>query len=215
MPSNSFRFIKQTFSTFRTTGAVAPSSRFLARAMVQALPPVEKITSDVRVLEVGAGTGSFTCEIAKRLIHDGHLTVYEINPDFVHHLRNRMIKESTFQALGKRVELVEGDILKLDQKQHYDAIVSGLPFNNFTPDEVNCFLEHFKTLLKPGGTLTFFEYFGIRPIQMPFVGHEKRQRLKGIAQIINKMVDEHQFHQRVVPLNLPPARARHFRFEPK
>lgn len=215
MPSDSIRFIKQTFSTFRTTGAVAPSSRFLARAMVQALPSAEKITSDVRVLEVGAGTGAFTCEIAKRLMHDGHLTVYEINPDFVHHLRNRMIKEPEFQALGKRVELVEGDILKLEQKQHFDAIVSGLPFNNFTPEEVHGFLEHFKSLLKPGGTLTFFEYFGIRPIQMPFVGKEKRTRLKAIAKVVNKFVKDHQFHQRVVPLNLPPARARHFRFEAK
>ncbi|HMX43797.1 MAG TPA: class I SAM-dependent methyltransferase, partial [Elusimicrobiota bacterium] len=59
-----------------------------------------------------------------------------------------------FQTLGKRVKLVEGDILKLDQPQHFDAIVSGLPFNNFTPEEVKGFLEHFKS---PGARLADLE----------------------------------------------------------
>jgi len=215
MASESFRYIKQTFKTFRTTGAVAPSSRFLAKAMVHTLPEPEKLHDEFRVLEVGAGTGAFTREIAKKLERNGHLTIYEINPDFVSHLRNRMLSEAPFQTLGKRVNLVEGDILKLEKPQHFDAIVSGLPFNNFTPEEVQRFLDHFKSLLKPGGTLTFFEYWAVRKVQLPFVGKEKRQRLKGIAKVVDQFVKEHQFHQRVVPLNLPPARARHFRFEPK
>jgi phosphatidylethanolamine/phosphatidyl-N-methylethanolamine N-methyltransferase len=205
-------FFKQTLSSFRTTGAVAPSSVFLAKAMVRSLPTGDACAADYKVLEVGPGTGPFSAAIAQRLKGRGELHLYEINSGFVAHLKRRIEKEPCFKAMGERVQLHEGNVLELQAPQRFDAIVSGLPFNNFTPDEVRSFLEHFRILLKHGGTLTFFEYFGMRPLQMPFVGREKRTRLNGIARVVNQFAREFQVDQQIVLLNVPPARARHMKF---
>ena len=52
-------FFRQFRETFETTGAVAPSSRFLAKALTE---PLSQRKGPVRVLEVGPGT-AFTAEV--------------------------------------------------------------------------------------------------------------------------------------------------------
>jgi phospholipid N-methyltransferase len=205
-------FFRQTISSFRTTGAVAPSSAFLARAMVRSLPPGENCPDGFKVLEVGPGTGPFSAAIARRLKGRGELHLYEINAEFVAHLRGRIAVEPCFKAMSGRVQLFEGNVMELDAPKSFDAIVSGLPFNNFSVTEVRAFLERFQRLLKPGGTLTFFEYVAVRPLQMPFVGRDKRARLKGIAKVVDEFAKKFQVDQQIVLLNVPPARARHMRF---
>src|SRR5579863_4677596 len=69
-------FIKQSFKAFHTTGAIAPSSPFAAKAMVRSLPRrAEDIPDDFKVLEVGAGTGPFSAVIAKRMKGRGHFHI--------------------------------------------------------------------------------------------------------------------------------------------
>lgn len=205
-------FLRQTFSTFNTTGAVAPSSSYLARAMVKHLPDDKDIPADFKVLEVGPGTGAFTAAIARKMNGCGSLQVYEINSSFVAHLKARVESEPDFQSMRGRMQITEGNILELRPESKFDAIISGLPFNNFTPPDVRGFLDHFKTLIKPGGTLTFFEYVAVRELQMPFVSAARRERLRGIAKVVNEFANAHQFDQKKVILNVPPARARHLRF---
>ena len=204
-------FIRQTLKAFHTTGAIAPSSSVLARAMLRALPRQDQIPEDYQVLEVGPGTGPITVALAERMSASGQLQVYEINPAFVEHLKERIAHESCFQAMGERLTVHLGNILDLDAPKRFDVIISGLPFNNFKPEEVRRFLEHFKGLLKPTGTLTFFEYYGLRPLQQPFVKRERRERLKGIAHVVDEFVKTYQFDQQIIWRNLPPARARHLR----
>src|SRR6185436_16721728 len=127
---------------------------------------------------------AFTVEIAERLNGHGYMDLYEINPSFVGHLKERIAKDPRFQKMRSRITLYHGDVRQLAAEPRYDAIVSGLPFNNFTSQEVLGLIEHFRALLKPQGTLSFFEYWGIRPLQMPFVGREKRDRLRGVAQVL-------------------------------
>ncbi len=43
-------------------------------------------------------------------------------------------------------------------------IVSGLPFNNFSPAFVEQVLDALFNLLAPGGTLSYFEYMYVRPL---------------------------------------------------
>ena len=212
--SGSLTFLKQTFRAFRTTGAVAPSSPFLARAMVRDLPPKGKAPAVCRVLEVGAGTGAFTKAIVRRLDGHGRLDLWEINPHFCAHLRRLMQSHAHFKRMGARIELREGDIRALPAEPVYDCILSGLPLNNFTPAEVRGFMLHFKHLLKPGGTLTYFEYLAIRRLQTPFVGHENRKRLNGVAQVVRDLVLRHQVREEFVALNVPPAVVRSLRFSP-
>lgn len=206
-------FFRQTLSSFRTTGALAPSSRFLAKAMVEALPPTDQIPEDYRVLEVGPGTGSFTTELAKRMGGHGHLELWEINPEFVARLQRRLDEEPRFRAQRSRIELIRGDVMQLPGRPTYDAIVSGLPFSNFTSEEVRGFLEHFRALLKPGGTLSYFEYAFMRRLQQPFCGQTRRTRLRGVARVVREFSRNYQINQRIVPINLPPARVRHLQFD--
>jgi phosphatidylethanolamine/phosphatidyl-N-methylethanolamine N-methyltransferase len=57
-------FFRQYRHRFQTTGAVAPSSRFLARALAR---PLQQHAGPCRVLEVGPGTGAVTRRIARLL----------------------------------------------------------------------------------------------------------------------------------------------------
>lgn len=207
-------FLKQTIKTFRTTGAVAPSSPFLGRAMIKRLPPPHAIPKDFRLLEVGPGTGSITEVLAKELAGRGQVDLYEINPEFVRHLKERIAREACFAPMRNRIGVHLGDVRDLPRKPAFDMIISGLPFNNFTPDEVRSFLEHFMGLLKPQGTLSYFEYVAIRRLQAPFVGKERRQRLKGVSDVVEEYARKHQISSVIVPINFPPARVRHLQFEP-
>ena len=64
----------------RTVGAIAPSSRRLARAMLDglSLEPARR----VRVVELGPGTGAVTGEIASRLPADAACLAIDVDPVF-------------------------------------------------------------------------------------------------------------------------------------
>jgi phospholipid N-methyltransferase len=205
-------FIRQSFRDFRSTGAVAPSSPFLARAMVKSLPAQDEMPESFRVLEVGPGTGSFTSALAVRLAHCGRLDLCELNEEFVAHLRERLKKDRRLHRLGHRVRLFQADVRLLPPHPVYDVVVSGLPFNCFSASEVHGLLEHFRCMLKPHGTLTFFEYVGIRRLQAPFVGRKRREHLKEVAKVVKTFARHYQVEHEIVTLNLPPARVRHMRF---
>jgi len=205
-------FLSQSIKSFHTTGALAPSSSFLAKAMVEFIPSTNEVPAEYRILEVGPGTGAFTSMLTKRLNGRGHLDLWEINDAFVKKLNERKEVDSHFKKLGTRLKVYQGDVRDQTEAKQYDLIVSGLPFNNFTSAEVRDFLEHFRTLLKPGGTLSYFEYVAIRKLQVPFSSRRKRKRLRGVADVVNEFSANYQVHQKIVPINMPPARVRHLRF---
>ncbi|MBX7245522.1 MAG: hypothetical protein K1X53_08480, partial [Candidatus Sumerlaeaceae bacterium] len=70
-------FIKQTFRNFHHTGAVAPSSRFVAKALIA--PLHGRNHAPIHILEAGPGTGALTGEILECLKPGDHLTLCEIN----------------------------------------------------------------------------------------------------------------------------------------
>lgn len=205
-------FFRQTLCNFRTTGAVAPSSRYLARAMVECLPEGKQVPKDFLILEVGAGTGAFTEAIVDRLDGHGRVHLCELNDSFARHLAARLSHERRFARMKDRIQLIHGDVRRLPDGPAYSAIISGLPFNCFTGSEVRGLLEHFRGLLKSHGTLSFFEYLAIRQMQAPFIGAKHRSRLHDVSRVVREFVARHQFHEKVVLVNLPPARVRHLRF---
>lgn len=207
---NPFQFLKESLRNFRTTGALAPSSRFLARGIARQIP--RDIPEDFKILEVGAGTGAITVELARRLNGRGHLACWELSPDFCQQLRTLIETHDAFKAMDGHLDVHEGDVLKLPRKPQFDMIVSGLPFNCFHPDEVREFLEHFRGMLQPNGLLVWFEYVAIRKIQQPFVGKARREQLKGISEVMRAFLQRHQHGQEIIPMNFPPARIRHLRF---
>ncbi|MFN3649175.1 MAG: class I SAM-dependent methyltransferase [Armatimonadota bacterium] len=207
---NVFTFLKEAVRDFHTTGAVAPSSPMLSRAVAGNLP--QRPSNELRILEVGPGTGPVTAEIVKRLDGGGRLELWEISPSFCDVLRKKATEDPDYRKLGDRLSVHEGDVRDLPKQPTYDYIVAGLPYSNFEPEEVQGFLNHFRDISKSGGILLWYEYVAVRNLQMPFVSPARRARLRRIEEITNGFARQHQFRLQYVPLNIPPARIRHLRF---
>jgi phospholipid N-methyltransferase len=99
-----------------------PSSRFLSRAMVHGID-WDKAQC---LVELGAGTGPVTTQIARHAKPHTKLIVIEQDKDFCVRLRTKF-------AEVKNLEIVEGDAGKLDQIlaergiTQCDHVISGLP----------------------------------------------------------------------------------------
>jgi phosphatidylethanolamine/phosphatidyl-N-methylethanolamine N-methyltransferase len=202
---NTFLFIKEMWRDFHHTGAIAPSSPSLARAITRSL---SKKKSPTTVLEVGAGTGVFTREIINLLTAGDTLDVYEINPTFIPALEKILDPKPGNGHPGIRTNLHATDILKLDKIGCYDFIVSGLPLNNFDADTVHAILDVLMQSLKPGGTLCYFEYMFLRRIKCVAAGPAERTRLKSVTSVLERFLEKHQTERIGVWLNLPPAYVR-------
>src|SRR5688500_16349675 len=100
-------FWKEFRKNFRTTGAILPSSPFLARALASELNEPRK---PGRILEVGPGTGPVTREILRLLKPADRLTAIEINPKFVRLLRRRFDSDPLFSPYRHQTELIEGPV---------------------------------------------------------------------------------------------------------
>jgi phospholipid N-methyltransferase len=200
------RFIQELCRDFRQTGAVLPSSRFLARALAKHLkgprPPA-------RILEVGAGTGAITAAIVRYLRPGDRFDIVEINGRFVELLRRRFATEKRFRGRLGQLHLIHSGVEDLPGSECYDYIVSCLPLNNFPADHVRQIFRVFQRLLAKGGRLTFFEYSFIRQLKTPFVGPRERRRLALVGRTVKSFVKDYQVARERVLANIPPALVRH------
>ena len=201
-------FFREFRQTFQTTGAVLPSGRFLARSLTSfvAAPGQSR-----RVLEVGPGTGAVTREIVRVLGPADQFDLVELNDRFVERLRQRFIEEPDFQQVADRSRVLHQGVETLPADQPYDLIVSGLPLNNFSVELVQTILTSLRRLLKPGGTLSFFEYIAIRHAKGIVSPKQDRERLRGITQALNELLVPHEIRRDWIWLNVPPAWVHHVR----
>ncbi len=202
-------FYEQFRRHFLATGAIAPSSAFLARAITAPLAHACRAgRTGLRVLEVGPGTGVFTRAILQQLRSGDALDIYEINPAFEPLLRARLM-QARVESRGITVGLHIADICQ-SPPAAYDYIVSGLPLNNFAPEQVSAILALFMERLSPGGVLSYFEYAGVRGLKSALVHNPaERDRLRQVGAVVHQFLSTHRHRESLVPLNLLPAVARH------
>jgi len=112
------RFVREFFKYPLQVGTFTQSSKVLAKKMA------EEINGSVRIVEFGAGTGSVTVEILKRLPENGRLTCFEINPQFCKRLEK--IPDARLQIINDDAQNCERYVDDLD------CIVSELPLTLFT-----------------------------------------------------------------------------------
>ncbi len=112
------RFIYEFLKYPKQIGTFTRSSKSLAKKMA------EQIDGSGEVVEFGAGTGSVTAEILKKLPENGRLTCFEINPSFCKHLER--INDSRLKVINDDAKNCEQYIKGLE------CIVSGLPLMLFT-----------------------------------------------------------------------------------
>ncbi len=204
-------FLGECVRTYRTTGAVLPSGRSLARALARF---VADRPSPKHVLEVGPGTGAVTHQILACLGPDDRIDLVELNDRFVARLRQRFETDPAFQPAAGRARIHHGPVEDLAGHATYDVVISGLPLNNFAADEVERILAALRSLVRPGGTLSFFEYIGIRYARAIVSGRRERQRLRNIARLLNALLREHEIRREWIWPNVPPAWVHHVRFAP-
>ena len=202
-------FLTQFLRNYETTGAVIPSGRALGSALCR---HVGHSSAPQKILEAGPGTGAVTGCIIDRMRHDDELWMVELNPTFAAHLRTAFNDKPTFRDAASRCHLIEGSVQQLGHVGEFDLVISGLPLNNFSSQDVHNILQAYAKLLKPGGILSFFQYILIRPAKMFVSTGPERDRLKGVGNAIEGMLGEREFAREWVWVNVPPAWVHHIRF---
>lgn len=145
-------FVKNFWKEKKMVGAMSPSSRFLAKKMLENIP----FSSVKTLVELGPGTGVFTREILKKMAPDAKLLVFELNDSFM----KRLKKEFT----DPRVILIHdsaekiGEYLEKNGLNETDAVISSLPLANFpTALKSKILLESFESL-NENGIYVQFQY---------------------------------------------------------
>ncbi|MFN7972357.1 MAG: methyltransferase domain-containing protein [Acidobacteriota bacterium] len=209
-PSDLRVFLKEARSHWHHTGALAPSSKSLARAITGPLARRDR-SVPARICEVGPGTGSFTREIVSLMGAQDILDVYDLNQTFLGHTRELLEADATLAAKLSQVSFHELDARRLDVNAFYDVLISGLPFNNFSPEIVDEILAAYVRATRPDGTISFFEYAGARTAKKMISRKEGRTALDGIDAILKRYIKSLQDSETLVLANFPPAVVHHFR----
>lgn len=196
-------FIQQYFKQPGQVGSVVPSSKKLAREMTCMVPPYTGVGR--RILEVGAGTGAFTEHIIEKLEPHDHLDVVEYDPVLVGQLLARFDHHPQVHIWGMSV-------LDFIPEEPYDAIISGLPFKSFDYELVKNIIEHYKNIIIPGGTMSYFTYPYLSDVRKPFLDPEKKENLEKIEKLLGQ-VHAHQVRVKTVLRNVPPARVHHIKWD--
>lgn len=202
-------FLTQFLRNYETTGSVIPSGRALGSALCRY---VGYGGAPQKILEAGPGTGAVTGCIIDRMRPDAELWMVELNPTFAAHLRGAFTDKPRFRDAASRCHLIEGSVQQLGHEGEFDLVISGLPLNNFSSQDVQNILQAYAKLLKPGGILSFFQYILIRPAKMFVSVGSERARLKRVGDAIEGVLGEREFAREWVWVNVPPAWVHHIRF---
>ena len=165
---------------------------------------------------MGPGTGAVTNQIVDRLGKSDRLDLVELNERFVARLQARFAAEPRLAAAAARTTIHHAPVQDLAAEEvhagQYDVIISGLPLNNFSVELVESIVAALRRLARPGGTLSFFEYIGVRPLRSSFAAAAERQRLRGLSRLLGDLLRQHEFCRQSVLANVPPAWVHHLRF---
>lgn len=167
-------------------GAIAPSSPYLANAMLDQLH-WDKLTN---VVEYGPGTGAISKHLLKRVGDHQKLFAVELNASFVPVLNQKL---PTLKVFNESVS----DIRRICDREGVDwvdGIISGLPWTVFPEPLQEELLNATLSVLAEGGQFVTFAYFHGLPLQN---ARRFRKRLKETFSTVTI--------SQVVWRNFPPA----------
>ena len=151
------QFLKTALRQYKTVGAFAPVSRFVAAKVAAAVPEDAAL-----VIECGSGEGVVARELVRRLADDGTLVAVEILPEFAQLLRG---------VGDQRVRVIEGDALATlavwkTASRKADAIVSNIPFSQWPAAKRLLFVKAAHAVLRAGGVLVIYQNVPVIARQM-------------------------------------------------
>lgn len=146
-------FLAEYVKNIREVGAVAPSSRYLAKKMCE---PIDFIAAKV-IVEYGPGTGVFTQELVAHIQPESKLLLIESNQAFYQKLIARFghLDSVIIEHAGAQDVKV---LLRKHNLARPDAVVSGLPFAALPGDMSRAILTVTAALLGGGGLFITFQY---------------------------------------------------------
>lgn len=143
-------FLRRFLGNPKRTGAVAPSSPFLAREMARAVDPARPGL----VVELGPGTGPVTQALLARGVKRERLVLVEFDPHFCTRLGERfpgvgIVRGDAFALAATLAGKIEGPVA---------AVVSSLPLLNAPPERRQALLDDAFALMGPDGLFVQFTY---------------------------------------------------------
>lgn len=179
-------FLREFLRSPWQIGAVTPSSRHLAAAMVEPVPRAGHAV----VVELGPGTGAVTRHIEKRLAGYGRQLAIEVNPAMADRLARRHPGVEVVRADARHLP----ELLGARGITEVDVIVSGLPWVGFDAATQGALLAAVRAVM---GRDSVFVTFGYRASRWTPPARRFRHHLR------------HAFDEvvigRTVRLNVPPA----------
>ena len=148
----SMKFLKRFASSPRRIGSVAPSSKFLTRAMLDRVD----WGNAKYIAELGAGTGVFTREIVRRARPDAKILVFEIDPDLQQMIRDEHPEHKGLSLHSDAQELYR--YMQDNEIHALDFVISSLPFTVLPPKMTVRILNAVVKGLKPEGHFVAYQY---------------------------------------------------------
>ncbi len=169
MPSETVAFLREYFRGPRAVGAVAPSSRFLARTMVES----GDLAAAKTIVELGPGTGAFTQAIAEAVDDSATFLALEINPEFAERVRERVPRATVYNDSAANL----ASYLERHGKDGADCVLSGLPWASLPMKVQDSVMAAVVDNLRPGGIFATFAY--IHALALPNA-RKFRRRLESL-----------------------------------
>lgn len=151
----SMTFLKRFATSPRRIGSVAPSSKFLTKAMLERVD----WENAKYIAELGAGTGVFTREIVRLARPDAKILVFEIDPAL-----QKMIREEHSEHEGLTLHSDAQELYRYMNEngiKELDFVISSLPFTVLPPKMTVRILNGVLKALKPGGHFVAYQYSSI------------------------------------------------------
>ncbi|QDQ02011.1 methyltransferase domain-containing protein [Lysinibacillus fusiformis] len=150
-------FLNEFIKHPKNTGAISPSSKILAKKMVESINCEEAQC----IVELGPGTGSFTKEIMKRKGQQTKLVLIENNEVFSTALEKKYQDDSNVIVIHGSAEHLRAYLKSLHIKK-IDYILSGLPFTSLEPALSSRILNNVNESLEEDGEFITFQYSLVR-----------------------------------------------------
>jgi phosphatidylethanolamine/phosphatidyl-N-methylethanolamine N-methyltransferase len=150
------RFLKSWVKNPLKTGAVMPSSQYLARKMASFVD----LSIKGPVIELGPGTGPITEALLDAGVTEERLVLVEYDINFVENLKQRFPKATVIQGDAYNLPLTLKDLLV----EKAAAIVSGLPLVTKPENERIALLNDAFAIMQVNAPFIQFTYSPISPI---------------------------------------------------
>lgn len=198
-------FFRQLLQNPAPIGAVAPLSQKAAVSLTK-YARNRSLDFPCKILEAGAGTGNVTQELIPTLQKGDSLDLVEIDKHFC-----KTLQDKYGGIPGVKIECLS--IFDWNPAYKYDYIISTLPLNIFTPEQVLNLFKLYQKLLVSGGVCTYVEYMGLAKLGLFFsqgaAKKRNKERMKMLAEMRNKFLIE----QEDIWTNFLPCRVYHLQFQ--